>query len=77
MMMALGDQPLLTPDTLAAIQTQVTILRGDQDHMVSREESQVTASHIPDAVYTELPETPHPIEKADHKRLATQLKFCQ
>lgn len=77
MMIALGDQPLLTPDTLAAIQTQVTILRGDQDHMVSREESQAAASHIPDAVYTELPGSPHPIEKADHKLLAAQLKSGQ
>lgn len=74
MMTGLGATPLLDSSTLASIQTTVTIMRGDQDNMVSEEESRVAAANIPRAVFLELKETPHPIEKVDSDLLTSQLR---
>ncbi|MCE7992805.1 MAG: alpha/beta hydrolase [Roseivirga sp.] len=74
MMLNLGNQPLLNSSTLATIQTRVTIMRGDQDQMVNREESEAAAYNIPDGSYIELQKTPHPIEKVAPAMLAARLK---
>lgn len=72
MMLTLGDNPLLTKEQLASIHTPVLIMRGQHDQMVSEEESALAAAAIPDGVYTELPATPHPIEKVE-TRILVQL----
>ncbi len=74
MMKALGNKPLLDQSTLATIQSPVTIMRGNQDNMVSLEESETAATGLPHATYVELPDTLHPIEKVDPALLAAQIK---
>lgn len=77
MMKQLGNQPLLNQRTLANIAVPTTILRGDQDQMVSREESETAAAHMPKADFLELSNTPHPIEKVDPEVLIKQLRARQ
>lgn len=77
MMKALGQEPLLTKTCLSPIRIPVTIMRGDRDNMVSREESENAASYIPNASFKELQATPHPLEKVDPIMLAGCIKACQ
>ena len=73
MMLGLGEKLVLTPNILATIKTPVTIMRGDQDQMVSKEESVQTAAAISGSQFIELAETPHPIEKVTPQVLLKQL----
>ncbi|GAB5526762.1 MAG: hypothetical protein Roseis2KO_46340 [Roseivirga sp.] len=76
MMKALGHKPLLSQSVLSAVQIPVTIMRGDQDQMVSREESEAAVTDLPNATYVELPDTLHPIEKTAPALLAAKIKAC-
>lgn len=77
MMQDLGSNPLLNETTLPNITVPTTIMRGDQDQMVSREESEKAASQLPYGTYIELSNTPHPIEKVDPGLLVRQIETCQ
>lgn len=64
-MLGLGERPLLTDRTLAAIQCPVLLLRGELDAMVSEDETLQAARHIVRVSYLELPGQPHQLEKMD------------
>lgn len=73
MMLELGDEPILTNAVLATIPNEVNILLGDEDNMVSKEESENTAKALPKGNFILLAQTQHPLEKIDLKKLATAL----
>lgn len=70
MMLELGDQPLLNASSLATIQQKVCIGIGSKDRMVSIEESQETANHLPNGTLHILKGFKHPIEQNNPKELA-------
>jgi pimeloyl-ACP methyl ester carboxylesterase len=74
MMIALGDNPLLTPEKLRKIKQQVTICLGDHDEMTSANFSKDVAQQIPNGKFVLVPDTPHPIEKV---RLEVLLEILQ
>jgi len=55
----------LTKADVEDIKAQVLLLRGEEDKMVSAEETELMASWIPGAIYREIPGSRHEIEKAD------------
>lgn len=61
----LGDHPLLDPAALSGLGIPVTILRGGEDRMVGREESEAAAAALPRGHYAELPGQKHPFEQTD------------
>jgi pimeloyl-ACP methyl ester carboxylesterase len=61
----LGDEPLLTRETLSAVHCPVHLLVGGRDDSVSLEEATTAASYLPRARASLLPDMPHPIEKVD------------
>lgn len=74
LLLGLGQAPPLTVKKLAEVQVPVVIGRGAQDEMVGPEESRLAAESIPGGRLKELPDTPHPIEKADPRVLAAFLQ---
>ena len=74
LMIDLGNNPILTEDTLPQIQPPVQIMLGDQDQMVTQEESQWAAQHIPQGDFHLLTDTPHPLERVDPSRLFATLQ---
>jgi len=70
MMLALGQQPLLTKELLQTINHQTLICLGDQDDMANRNYSEQVASFLPNGKFSLLENTPHPIEKVDLKKLS-------
>lgn len=64
MMRTLGETNPLSSARLASIKIPVTVLLGDSDQMVTREESESAARAMPKGRFVLLPNTPHPIEKA-------------
>jgi pimeloyl-ACP methyl ester carboxylesterase len=65
MMLALGQQPILTPELLRSITCPVLLLRGTEDTMVSREETLWAQRQMANAQFQELEGQPHPLEKID------------
>ncbi|AMW04501.1 alpha/beta fold hydrolase [Gemmatimonas phototrophica] len=65
MLCELGEQPLLTRETLGAVHCPVHLLVGGRDDSVSLEDATTAASHLPRARASLLPDIPHPIEKVD------------
>jgi pimeloyl-ACP methyl ester carboxylesterase len=64
LMVVLGDNPL-TPSDFARIKQPVMITLGDKDAMVTRDESEAVVHALPNAQLRIIPDTPHPIEKAN------------
>lgn len=73
MMLDLGEDPLLNDEILSSIDIPVHIMIGDQDQMVTEEESRSASAALPQGIYVSLNDTPHPIEKVDSAILASQL----
>lgn len=73
MMLDLGEEPLLNKAVLSTINIPVQILRGNKDHMVTKEESKNASDALPHGTYLSLNDTPHPIEKVDATFLASEL----
>ncbi|RAU84318.1 alpha/beta fold hydrolase [Pontibacter arcticus] len=73
MMMQLGQQPPLTPENLASITIPVQVSVGDQDTMVSVEETRWAFTHLPQANLQVLPATKHPLETIPKQRLAYEV----
>lgn len=69
MMLRLGEAPLLTEEALQTIKHKTLISVGDQDEVVSRDESMRASKHLPNAEFACMAETPHPLEKVDKDRL--------
>jgi len=63
MMLNLGKGDAISQDKFKLIKAEVIIFRGENDNMVSKEESMLVANLIPKARYFELENVEHPIEK--------------
>ncbi|MCU7615186.1 alpha/beta hydrolase [Chryseobacterium sp. GMJ5] len=63
MMISLGKNPPLKDHVLNSMQVPVQIMVGDQDQMVTLEESIAVYRNIPNARFAVLPDTKHPMEK--------------
>ena len=63
MMVALGNNPLLTEEVLKRIELPVKILLGDQDDMADLNFSKQVSAWLPNGTFELLQNTPHPIEK--------------
>ncbi|MFP3599412.1 alpha/beta fold hydrolase [Chryseobacterium sp. SIMBA_029] len=74
MMISLGKNPPLTTNRLTEITIPVRIMVGDQDQMVSIEESMNVYKSIPNANLAVLPDTKHPMEKVRPKLLLDIMK---
>lgn len=73
MMLELGDKPLLTPAALSKISNQVVIGIGDQDNMVSIDESETVANQLANGEIKVFEGFKHPIEQADIEILVDDL----
>ena len=69
----IGNSPLQSSD-YSNINTLVQLMVGDQDKMVSIEETVDAFRNIPGARLAVLPGTPHPFEKADLELLQSLVK---
>lgn len=72
----LGNGACLKNEDLSLINNQVFIGLGDQDEMVTAEESRWAFDALPNAQMTRLKDTRHPIEKADPEMLAAWIAEC-
>jgi esterase/lipase len=63
MMLNLGKGDAISQDKFKLIKAEVIIFRGENDNMVSKEESMLVANLIPKARYFELENVEHPIER--------------
>lgn len=63
MMLAMGNQPPLTDDEFRQIPNVVGLRVGENDTMVSLEETIHVARMLPNAGFNTLPATPHPVEQ--------------
>ena len=70
----LGDQPVLTEESLSQIPHSVRVLVGDRDNTVSVDEGASVAKLLPGGSTTVLADTPHPIEQVSIELLATELR---
>ena len=70
MMLSLGSGQALTAGEFEQISPKVLICVGGKDHMVSQQESEAVASHLPNSSFRLLPDFVHPVEKADPELLA-------
>jgi pimeloyl-ACP methyl ester carboxylesterase len=61
----LGHGGGLTEDEYRKIETDVLILRGSEDKMVSAESSKEVANWLQNGTYQEIDGAPHPLEKVD------------
>lgn len=65
MMLELGDKPVLTPTALSKISNQVVIGIGDQDNMVSIDESETVANQLINGKIKIFEGFKHPIEQVE------------
>ncbi len=75
LMTELGQDKILFPEVLKKINCPVTILRGDQDKMVTREESLETVSHLRNAYYHEIKNAGHAFEQANCREMIEHMEM--
>lgn len=63
LLVALGAAPLLTAQSLAAVQIPVQVAAGSRDDTLADGEAARLAALLPNAMCTVLPDVPHPIER--------------
>lgn len=73
LMLALGNTNLLINSDYESIKHPVLIGIGDQDAMVTLEETVAVFKSLPNAGLIVFPNTPHPIEKINLSRLANEV----
>jgi pimeloyl-ACP methyl ester carboxylesterase len=71
MMLDLGKDKILTDKALQSIKHKTLITIGDKDKMVSIEESQKSASLLPNSSLQIIEGFPHALEKTDQKQLSS------
>lgn len=77
MMLDLGEQPILSENEYHQITNDVIIGIGNEDSMVSVEESAVVANHLPHGQLQVFEGFKHPIEQIDCNILAESIEdFC-
>lgn len=74
MMLSLGHNPLLSVANVGTITNKILMCLGDQDKMVSREETENFSDAMPNASFSLLPDTPHQIEKVKPSPLAESIR---
>jgi hypothetical protein len=74
LMLHLGKKPLIKPENVGSIKCHVTMARGENDKMVSFEETLNIQNCIPNSNYIELLDTKHPIEQLEIKNLDLIIK---
>ena len=74
MMLELGNGKAMNNEQFSQIKTKCIIGVGDQDTMVTREETEQVANAIPRAKFYLLPETIHPIDKVDLNKVAGKIR---
>lgn len=75
MMIGLGNHPALTDEALHKIEVRVLIGVGDKDQMVGLEETLHVYRQLKNASFMVLPDTVHPLEKIDVKRISEQIDY--
>lgn len=73
MMLQMGQQPPLQQADFETISHTIRIATGDKDTMVSPEESLDVYRMLPNASFCVFPNTAHPIEKYDVKKLSREI----
>jgi esterase/lipase len=73
MMIRLSNHPLLNKETFQKISATTLITIGNNDDMVSVEESEIATKQMPKAAFKILNETPHPIEKVNMEMLSKEI----
>jgi esterase/lipase len=73
MMLQLGENPVLADDDLVSIKQKVLLTVGDNDKMVSIEETKRISEIFPDGYYFIFPDTKHPIESVNTTMLAEKI----
>lgn len=77
LMYDLGHGGGLSADDLRKIETDVLILRGSEDKMVTAASSMEVAAWLQNGQYQEIAGAPHPLEKVDVDILVGEIvKFC-
>jgi pimeloyl-ACP methyl ester carboxylesterase len=74
-MLELGQKKILNTETFSLIKSEVLLLVGALDNMVSIDETQNAAKSIQCAEHIVIPETKHPIEKVDAYELLRIIKL--
>ncbi|HEY0030277.1 MAG TPA: alpha/beta fold hydrolase [Bacteroidia bacterium] len=74
MMVALGNDSTLISSDFKSIQIPVKLSIGDNDTMVSLEETEEVCNYLSDAKLIIFPDTAHPIEKVNIEKLSAELK---
>jgi pimeloyl-ACP methyl ester carboxylesterase len=74
MMLDLGKNPPLLAADYAAIPNPCMLMMGDQDNMVSFQETIEVYKTLPNARFAVLPATPHAFEKVDIALLCTMIQ---
>ncbi len=75
MMTSLGNNNILKDADFSSIEHKVQIGIGDKDTMVTLEETVNVYRQLKNASFIVLPNTQHPIEKVDLKRLSNEIKL--
>ncbi len=73
-MRLLGDIKPIKESTMSQIDIPVKLCLADQDHMVSREETEEVKGWIRNCTFEVLPESKHPIEQVNLMALASTIK---
>ncbi|MDQ3109311.1 MAG: alpha/beta hydrolase [Bacteroidota bacterium] len=66
----LGSEPALTLPDFEEIKHDILLMLGDQDRMVTIEETNDAQKHLKNSTVEIIPGTPHPIEQANLEQLA-------
>ncbi|ADR23250.1 hypothetical protein MATR_29010 [Marivirga tractuosa] len=74
MMKELGNRPLLTKDNIATIELKIRFGLGDQDNMVSLEETTAFYKALQHGELQVFPNCPHPIEKVNSQMIADSIE---
>jgi pimeloyl-ACP methyl ester carboxylesterase len=74
MMLDLGQNPILTTGNIGTIDLTIRLGLGDQDHMVSFEETIAFYKSLSKGEFQVFPNCPHPIEKVDADILASSIR---
>ena len=74
LMSDLGLNQYLEPEYVLEINHPIRIALGDRDAMVSLDETIAIFKALPNAQFQVYPNTPHPFEKSDVKKLAADLR---
>jgi len=77
LMLDLGHGGGLKEEGFKKIETEVLILRGDEDKMVTAESSKEVVAWLQKGTYKEIAGAPHPLERVDVDVLVGEIvKFC-